>query len=148
MPLNAAKISEGIKQRKYGPIADARGSVCYGFAIETFGAWGKEAVEVMKLLESMMLEQRGAGVTRLRMIQTISIAVQAWNAEVCKAGVVNTMNAARSSRRDVEEVVSDDESREGKDEIDAKRAKHKGRSGTNSSMSWRRKGTTRKMSFR
>ena len=59
VPLNAAKISEGIKQRKYGLIADARGSVCDGFAIETFGAWGKEAVEVMKLLESMMLEQRG-----------------------------------------------------------------------------------------
>src|ERR1700760_4433889 len=70
-------------------------------------AWGKEAVEVMKLLESMMLEQRGAGVTRLRMIQTISIAVQAWNAEVCKAGIVNTLEAARSSRRDVQEPLID-----------------------------------------
>src|SRR4051812_35437028 len=96
VPLRAAQAGEREKQRKYGDFAAARGEVCYGFAIETFGAWGKEAVKVMQLLESMMLEQRGSGVTRLRMIQTISIAVQAWNAEVCKSGITNTLNAARS----------------------------------------------------
>src|SRR3954451_5553182 len=97
-PLAAASSEEGKKRVNYSSIAEARGAVCYGFGIETFGAWGKDAVQVIKLLESMMIEQRGAGTTKLRMIQTISIAVQAWNAEVCQAGALNALEAARSQR--------------------------------------------------
>ena len=95
--LAAADSQEAKKVSSYGQLAARRGAKCFGFALESFGAWGRQATQVLSVLESMMSDQAKAGgsiaVTKMRMIQVIAIALQAWNAKLCDEGTLRALDA-------------------------------------------------------
>ena len=111
-PLAAADRSEGKKVSSYGQLADARGAKCYGFALESFGAWGKQAVAVLKALGDMKNSSTTMSVvtpreSKLRVVQEIAIALQSWNAKICEMGVLKTLDVERLRLRgsEGEEIV-------------------------------------------
>src|SRR3954465_5352043 len=55
-PLSAAIDSEAYKVDHYQFVAQMRKAVVLGFALETYGAFGPQAIKVLKLLE-----QAGSG---------------------------------------------------------------------------------------
>jgi len=94
--LATAQSAERKKRTKYNQFARARGATMFGFAIETFGAFGPDAQTVLQRLEvaaaaSVVDPSR---FSRELVAQTFSVALQKGNALVALGGALATRAAA------------------------------------------------------
>jgi hypothetical protein len=89
-PLATARIIENAKSTKYAGVASARGGKFLAFIFETYGAYGRQALDILKSLQSLMsrLSLASPPMARSSIIETLSIALQRGNALVSHTGAL------------------------------------------------------------
>ena len=103
-PLAAAAAAEHKKIEHYKGLATRYGAVFQPFIVESFGAFGKHADEVMKVLrtaaalESPILPQ-GVGSFSDYAVKCLAMALQKGNALVARKGAIEARSAAVVGRR-------------------------------------------------
>jgi hypothetical protein len=83
--LAAASAAEKAKHRYYDTLANLHGTSLRAFAVETYGGFGKEASEVMTLLQQSLDSRQGGN--RLP-AQALAVALQRGNVLVLKTGAL------------------------------------------------------------
>ena len=63
---------EADKKAKYSPFARLRGASFPAFVMDSYGSWGKQAVEVLGLLKDLLLDKN----SRVLAAQTLAVALQ------------------------------------------------------------------------
>jgi hypothetical protein len=95
-PLEATRLASRQKHRKYDDQAQAVDAKVVPFAVETFGAWGKEATAFARLLQTRATDR---GINPLEFYyhfcSELSITLQIGNAKVLESA----LQAARSGKR-------------------------------------------------
>ena len=101
-PLAAANATEATKNRDYSAWAQALGGKFYGFVMETHGALGKGAVEVLKRLAKAAVTANLAmppgDFLRLAK-QSLSVALQRGNGLVAKMGAIQARATNAAAER-------------------------------------------------
>ena len=83
----AASRSESLKSKKYFDLADHFDF--WPFALESFGAFGPKALELVNLLSGRILQNSGDLSARSRVLRRLSAALQAGNANVILKSVAS-----------------------------------------------------------
>ena len=98
-PGVAAFAAEGTKTTKYGQLAASRGSILLPFALETYGTFGPQATELLKILRNSGSGSVFASLPsvsgRTFGAQALAVTLQRGNAVVSKAGSLAARVAAR-----------------------------------------------------
>ena len=96
-PLGAARSAEGTKRGKYSPLAARHGATFLAFAVETYGAFGPQAEQVIRLIISHGARfsfgprgSRGRGLPA----QLVAVAIQKGNSLVARCGSLAARSAA------------------------------------------------------
>jgi len=100
-PLAAAADLQGIKNRKYHDWAAQRGGRFLPFVLETHGALGKQAGDVLKLLAKVAANSAAVlSVSDFLKLfkQKLSVTLQRGNALVAKMGAINTRATGAAER--------------------------------------------------
>jgi len=103
-PLAAASDAENKKNRDYGAMALQHSATFIPFALESYGAFGTRAQEVMKILgkaagNSVLLTADVPGGFAAYAVQRVAVALQRGNAAVGRRGAVESRVAALGGRR-------------------------------------------------
>jgi len=103
-PLAAATAAEHLKQEKYKALAIRHASTFHPFVLESHGAYGAQANEVMKLLRaaapnSAMSLPTGVGSFADYAAKCLAVALQKGNALVARRGATEARAAAMGRRR-------------------------------------------------
>ena len=103
-PLAAAGIAEQAKIAKYQELASRRASTFLPFVLESYGAFGKHAQQVLKTLQvaaanSAAALPSGVGSFRDHAARCLSMALQKGNALVAKRGATEARAAVGNNRR-------------------------------------------------
>lgn len=86
----ATGAMEADKKAKYLPLAQLQGASLLAFVMDSYGSWGKQAVEVLGLLKELEVEK----LSRVLAAQTLAVALQRGNALVARAGALRSRAAA------------------------------------------------------
>ena len=88
MAFAAARIVERRKGDKYKHLAAPRDARVLAFVLESYGAFGNEAVEVMKILRACLsqLSMSMPSITAKTMTEMVAICLQKGNAAVSASG--------------------------------------------------------------
>jgi hypothetical protein len=100
-PLAAATSAETTKVGKYGALAKARATPFLPFVMESFGAYGKQAREVLHILRTSAanaIRPLHAPSFLNSVTNSLSVALQKGNSLVYKRGAVDVKNAAAVAR--------------------------------------------------
>ena len=104
-PLAAASDAENKKVRDYGALALQYGATFLPFALESYGAFGARAREVMKVLRKQATENAVFVAADFRggfasyATQKIAVALQKGNAAIARRGAVETRMAIGGRKR-------------------------------------------------
>ena len=103
-PLAAASDAENKKYRDYGAMALQHNATFIPFALESYGAFGTRAREVLKILgkaagNSVLLAADIPGGFAAYAVQRIAVALQRGNAAVGRRGAMESRVAAVTGRR-------------------------------------------------
>ena len=103
-PLAAASDAENKKFRDYSALALQHGATFIPFALESYGAFGTRAREVMNLLRraagnTVLLAADVPGGFPTYATQKIALALQRGNAAIARRGAVESRVAAAGGRR-------------------------------------------------
>ncbi len=103
-PLTAASDAEAKKIRDYSALATQHGAVFIPFALESYGAFGKRAQEVMKILLSAAKNSASSlPVSIGRFVayatQRVAITLQRGNAAIARRGAVQARMKVVKERR-------------------------------------------------
>ena len=93
----ATRAMEGNKRAKYDHLARLQGASLLAFAVETFGGFGKQAVEIIDLLKAASFSSAPLHFhTSLSTAaaQMLAVALQRGNALVARAGALRARAAA------------------------------------------------------
>jgi len=95
-PLASARRAEAAKQSKYADVAQAHGARILGFALETYGAFGECATDVLQIIRRAIRTQADPS-DRLDVVlpQQLAVALQKGNALVARMGALRARQAAR-----------------------------------------------------
>ena len=88
--LAAARMIESAKSTKYAGVAAARGGKFLAFVVESFGAFGRQALDIIKTLHSELSRAPSSpsSLTRSFIVETLAIALQRGNALVSHTGLL------------------------------------------------------------
>lgn len=86
--LAAARDIENAKGAKYRSVAQGRGITFLAFIVESYGAFGKQATEVLKLLNNALnhAPARPFELSEKAILETLSVALQKGNAFISHTG--------------------------------------------------------------
>ena len=88
-PLSAVGSAERRKAAKYAGLSELHGKEFFAFGMETYGAFGKSAIALLKLLRQATTGLSSLGMSLghyVHAIQALAIGLQRLNATVSKAG--------------------------------------------------------------
>ena len=87
-PLAAARDIENAKMAKYRSVAQQRGADFLAFIMESYGALGKQACEVLRLLNKALdrAPDRSYEFSERAITETLSVALQRGNAFISHSG--------------------------------------------------------------
>ena len=90
--LATAKTAEARKLARYGDLARAHESQFLAFAVECFGDWGNEAVQVIDLLKRKMalLPPTVPSPSGEDVVRALAVSLQRGNCHVMNAGALAT----------------------------------------------------------
>ena len=78
----ATGAMEADKKAKYLPLARIQNASVLAFVMDSYGSWGKQAVEVLGMLKELLMAKD----LRVLAAQTLAVALQRGNALVARAG--------------------------------------------------------------
>ena len=86
--LAAARDIENAKMAKYRPVAQQRGASFLAFIMESYGALGKQASDILKLLNKALdrAPDRSYELSERAIVETLSVALQRGNAFISHTG--------------------------------------------------------------
>ena len=86
--LAATRDIENAKMAKYRPVAVQRGATFLAFIMESYGALGKQAGEILKVLNKALdrIPDRSYELSERAIIETLSVALQRGNAFISNSG--------------------------------------------------------------
>ena len=87
MDLAAASAAEARKSSRYAPTANLHGRLLT-FALETYGGFGKQAFEVLRIIEARSRTVPSMDAARVK--ESIAICLQRGNSHVLQAGAIAT----------------------------------------------------------
>ena len=87
--LAAATAAEAVKTRQYSEMASLNSAKLLAFAVESYGAFGKQAAELVQILRraadrTLMLTSMSGDYA----IQALAVALQKGNCHVIRAGAI------------------------------------------------------------
>ena len=90
--LATAKTAEARKLARYGDLARAHESKFLAFAVECFGGWGSEAVQVIELLKKKLaqLPPTVSSPSGEDVVRALAVSLQRGNYHVMNAGALAT----------------------------------------------------------
>ena len=88
----ATGAMEADKKAKYLPFARLQGASFLAFVLDSYGSWGKQAVEVLGVLKELVVDKH----SRVLAAQTLAVALQRGNALVARAGALRSRAAANN----------------------------------------------------
>ena len=95
-PLAAARALESAKRKKYARLAARQGASFLAFAVETYGAFGAQAEQVIKLIVSRNARFSFGPRSRALPAQFLAVAIQKGNALVARYGALAARSIAHS----------------------------------------------------
>jgi len=95
-PLAATRRAEKVKVAKYGHIAQAYGARIMAFAVESYGAFGAHATEIVKLIRRELAHSPELRDDTLHALlpQYLAVCLQKGNALVARVGSLRARQAA------------------------------------------------------
>ena len=95
-PLAVARQAERDKVNTYGELARAHGSRILAFSVESYGAFGEHATEIIHIIRKALALSQGGdfqSVNDQRLPQRLAVALQKGNALVARAGSMRVRQA-------------------------------------------------------
>lgn len=100
-PLAAAQALEAHKAWKYRSISEARGQPVLGFVLESYGAFGKNAQMIVRILRqaasAAAYASLPANTLAVFAVQALAVALQKGNALIARTGSQRARGAVQSA---------------------------------------------------